>query len=198
MLTIALDLMGSFAFALSGGARAVERRFDLFGIVFLSFVAANTGGIVRDILIGAVPPAAIAVWHYAAIACLAGFVCWQFSGVIERLAAPVAVFDAIGLGFFAVTGTAKALDAGLTPAMAALLGMLSAIGGGLGRDILTAEPPMVLQRDIYAMAALLGASVVAGTYAAGLRGDVPAICGAVAASGLRLSAMRFGWNLPRK
>ncbi len=197
MLATVLDLAGSFAFALSGGTRAVERRFDPFGIVFLSFVAANTGGIVRDILIGAVPPAAISVWHYAAIACVAGFVCAKFRTSIERLAMPVAVFDAIGLGFFAVTGTRKALDAGLTPPMAALLGMLSAIGGGLGRDILTAEPPMVLQKEIYAVAALLGAVLVVVADAFGWQGMAPAVCGAVATSGLRLLAMRYDWNLPR-
>lgn len=192
-----LDLAGSFAFALSGGTRAVERRFDLFGIVFLAFVAANTGGIVRDLLIGAVPPAAIAVWHYAAVATAAGLLASQARGLIARIAAPVAVFDAVGLGFFAVVGTRKALEAGLNPVMAALLGMLTAIGGGIGRDVLTAEPPMVLLKEIYAVAALLGGLVVVAGELAGWPGPVSATIGATLATGLRLLAMRFDWNLPR-
>jgi uncharacterized membrane protein YeiH len=197
MVLTLLDLTGSFAFALSGGTRAVERRFDLFGIVFLAFVAANTGGIVRDLLIGAVPPVAIAGWHYAAVACLAGLAASWGRPIIARLAAPVAVFDAIGLGFFAVVGTRKALDAGLTPVMAALLGMLTAIGGGIGRDVLTAEPPMVLRREIYAVAALVGGLVVVAGDAVGWPGAASATLGAVVAIALRLVALRFGWNLPR-
>ncbi|NLH83653.1 MAG: trimeric intracellular cation channel family protein [Phyllobacteriaceae bacterium] len=197
MFLTLLDLAGGFAFALSGGTRAVERRFDLFGIVFLAFVAATAGGIVRDVLIGAVPPAAIASWPSAAVAVLAGLVASRARGLIARLATPVTVFDAVGLGFFAVVGTRKALDAGLTPVMAALLGMLTAIGGGIGRDVLTAEPPMVLRREIYALAALLGGAVVVLGDAVGWSNGLSATVGAVAATGLRLTALRFGWNLPR-
>lgn len=197
MFPTLLDLAGSFAFALSGGTRAVERRFDLFGIVFLAFVAANTGGIVRDLLIGAVPPAAIAVWHSAAVACAAGLVSSWARGPIARLAAPVVVFDAVGLGFFAVVGTRKALEAGLTPVMAALLGMFTAIGGGIGRDILTAEPPLVLRKEIYAVAALLGAAVVVVGDALGWSGAVSGTLGAGMATGLRLLSLRCRWNLPR-
>ena len=197
MFLTLLDLAGGFAFALSGGTRAVERRFDIFGIVFLAFVAANSGGIVRDLLIGAVPPAAIATWHSAAVAVVAGLVASRTRGLIARLAAPVAVFDAIGLGFFAVVGTRKALEAGLTPVMAALLGMMTAIGGGIGRDVLTAEPPMVLRKEIYAVAALLGGLVVVGGDLMGWPGALSATLGAIAATGLRLVAMRRGWNLPR-
>jgi uncharacterized membrane protein YeiH len=191
-----LDLVGTFAFALAGGTRAVEHRLDPFGVVFLAFVASTSGGIVRDLLIGAVPPIAIATWHYAAVACLAGLACTLAYRPIARLAAPVAVFDALGLGFYAVVGTRKALDAGLTPVMAALIGMLSAIGGGIGRDILTAQTPMVLRKEIYAVAALAGASVVAVGDPIGLPDAITAPIGAVLASGLRLVAMKRSWDLP--
>ncbi|TBW33419.1 trimeric intracellular cation channel family protein [Siculibacillus lacustris] len=197
MFLTLLDLVGSFAFALSGGTRAVERRLDPFGIVFLAFVASTSGGIVRDLLIGTVPPMAIATWHYAAIACLAGVACSLAYRPIARLAAPVAVFDAIGLGFYAVVGTRKALDAGLSPPIAALLGMMSAIGGGIGRDILTAQTPMVLRKEIYAVAALAGASVVAIGDALGLPDTLTAPIGALAATTLRLVAMKYDWNLPQ-
>lgn len=196
MFSLLLDLAGGFAFALSGGTRAVERRFDLFGVVFVAFVAANTGGIVRDLLIGAVPPAAITQWHAAAIACVAGLVCIVARRAIARLAAPVVVFDAIGLGFFAVVGTRKALDAGLTPVMAALLGMFTAIGGGIGRDILTAEPPLVLRKEIYAVAAALGGGVVIAGDALGWTPTLSETLGAVSAIGVRLMSLRWRWNLP--
>ena len=111
MFLTLVDFVGCFAFALSGGTRAVERRLDPFGIVFLAFVAATFGGIIRDVVIGAVPPVAFATWHYFAISCLAGFCCIFAHHLIARLAAPVAVFDALGLGLYVVVGTRKAMDA---------------------------------------------------------------------------------------
>ena len=193
-LTI-VDFVGCFAFAVSGGVRAVERRLDPFGIVFLAFVAATFGGIIRDVVIGAVPPVAFATWHYFAISCLAGLACIFAYKPIARLAAPVAVFDAIGLGLYVVIGTRKAMDAGLSPLMAAVLGMLTAIGGGIGRDILAAQTPMVLHKEIYALAALLGALVVSiGDYYH-LPDLLVAAAGAATATLLRLAAMRWDWNL---
>lgn len=196
MLIDALDSLGTFVFALSGGTRAVERRLDPFGVVFLSFVAANSGGVMRDVLIGAVPPAAIASWHALAISIAAGLLCFFFYRGIQRLAAPVAMFDAIGLGLFAVVGARKALDFGLDPLMAAVLGMLTAIGGGMARDVLTARTPMVLHREVYALAAFAGASLVTfGDFVA-----IPALitvpAGAALATSLRLVALRQDWNLP--
>jgi len=191
-----LDFLGTFVFALSGATRAVERRLDMFGVVFLAFVAATSGGIIRDLLIGAVPPAAIATWHYAAIAALAGVTCYYAYGLIERLSAPVAAFDAIGLGLFAVVGARKALDAGLQPLMAAGLGMMTAIGGGIARDVLTARTPMVLRKDIYALAALAGAALVSFGPDLGLDYAVTAPVGAVATTAFRLIALRRNWSLP--
>ncbi|MDK9695016.1 MAG: trimeric intracellular cation channel family protein [Siculibacillus sp.] len=196
MLLTVLDLVGSLAFALSGATRATERRLDPFGIAFLAFVASTSGGIVRDVLIGTTPPLAIATWHYCAVACLAAAATWFARGAIARLAAPVAFFDALGLGVFAVVGTRHALEAGLSPLMAAMLGMVSAIGGGIGRDILTAQTPMVLQKEIYALAALLGGLIVAFGGMLGLADAITATVGAALATGLRLIALKKGWNLP--
>ena len=112
--------------------------------MFLAFVAAASGGIARDVLIGATPPYALQTWTYSAVATLAGVICYFAAGYIRRLDAPVAVLDAVGLGLFAVVGARKALDYGLSPLMAAMLGMITAIGGGMARDILTAQTPICL------------------------------------------------------
>lgn len=196
MFLTLLDFVGCFAFALSGGIRAVERRLDPFGTVFLAFVAATFGGIIRDVVIGAVPPVAFTTWHYFAISCAAGLACYFAYGFIARLAAPVAIFDALGLGLYVVVGTRMAATAGLSPLMAAVLGMLTAIGGGIGRDILAVQTPMVLHKEIYALAALIGALIVSVGDAFGLP-DVPiALAGASAAILLRFAALRWNWNLP--
>jgi len=191
-----LDLTGTFVFALSGGVRGVQNRMDQFGVVFLAFVAAVSGGIVRDLLIGATPPAAILTWHYAAVSTLAGVICFYAYHSIVRLARPVAMFDALGLGLFAVVGARKALDAGLSPLMAALLGMLTAIGGGIAADVLTARPPMVLRREVYALAALAGASLLTFGDHVGIPDSITAPLGAALATGLRLIALSRNWHLP--
>ena len=197
MLFSTLDFFGTFVFALSGGVRAVENRMDPFGVVFLSFVAAVTGGIMRDVLIGAVPPVAIQSEAYVILAIIAGTICFYAYEQIIKLARPVAVFDAIGLGLFCVVGTGKALDAGLSPMMAALLGMLSAIGGGMAADILTARQPMVLQKEIYALAALAGTVVYAAGRQFGIDDLILAPLSALIATSLRLIAMNKDWHLPR-
>lgn len=197
MLLTTLDVVGTFAFALSGGVRAVENKMDAFGIVFLSFVAAVSGGILRDILIGSLPPVALQSELYVGIAILAGTICFFFYEQIVRMARPVAIFDAIGLGLFCVVGARKALDAGLSPVMSALLGMLTAAGSGIAADIMTARPPMVFQREIYALAALAGAAILTLGYQVGLPDAIIAPLAAVFAISLRLIAMAHDWHLPR-
>lgn len=196
MLLTTLDVIGTFAFALSGGSRAVESRMDPFGAIFLAFVAAVSGGMLRDTLIGATPVAALLSWHNAAIATVAGASCFFAHSWIVRLSRPVALFDAIGLGLFCVVGARKALDAGLSPLMAALLGMLTAIGGGIAADVLTARPPMVLRREIYALAALAGAALFTLSATVGVPDFVSAPIGAIFAIGLRLVALSYDWHLP--
>ncbi|WP_333823010.1 trimeric intracellular cation channel family protein [Pinisolibacter sp.] len=196
MLLTLLDFVGTFVFALSGGTRAVQHRLDPFGVIFLAFVAAASGGIVRDVLIGLTPPMAIATWHYCAISALAGIACYFAYGLITRLSAPVAVFDAFGLGLFAVVGARKALDAGLSPLMAAMLGMMTAIGGGIARDVLTAQTPMVLRREVYALAALAGAAVVTFGDHFGMPYPLTAPLGAAITTGVRLVAIGRDWHLP--
>ncbi len=195
-IVVVLDLVGTFAFAISGGTLAVRKRFDLFGVLVLSFTAAVTGGIVRDVLIGATPPVALANWHYLAVSCIAGLATFYRGDAIERMQNPVQLFDAVGLGLFAVTGATKALEAGLAPGGAMLLGMVTGIGGGMARDILAMRIPVVLQSDLYAVAALAGAAVVVvGSLMDGPQ-PVLLVCGAVLVFFLRFMAVRHGWRLP--
>lgn len=194
MLT--LDLVGTFVFALSGGAAAVKGRLDLFGVLVLSFAAGNAGGVTRDVLIGAVPPAAISDWRYLSVSLLAGLTTFFWYPILDRLHSPVLVFDGAGLALFAVSGAQKALAHGLEPVMAALLGMLTGIGGGMVRDLLVTEIPTVLRAELYAVAALAGSAVVVVGHALHLPPPATMIAGAVLCFGLRLLALSRGWRLP--
>jgi uncharacterized membrane protein YeiH len=196
LLIQALDPIGIFVFALSGALLGAQRGMDLFGVLVLAFVTAVSGGIMRDLLIGAVPPAAIAGWHALAISVAAGLLAFRFAALLDRLRSPVQFFDAAGLGVFAVTGTQKALEYGLTPLMAAVLGMVSGIGGGMVRDVLTAQVPGVLKSEIYAVAALAGAAVVAAGSFAGLSATATALPGIALCLFLRMMAIYRGWTLP--
>jgi uncharacterized membrane protein YeiH len=195
-LLLVLDLVGTFVFALSGATAGVRRRLDLFGVLVLSFAAANAGGMARDVLIGAVPPAALSDWRYLAVSLLAGVLTFYWDADVDRLQSSVLIFDALGLATFAVSGAQKALVHGLEPAMAALLGMLTGIGGGMVRDVLLAEIPTVLRADIYATAALAGAAVVVIGNLFALPSVPTAIAGAALCFGLRMIAIRRGWHLP--
>lgn len=196
LLVLILDLAGTFVFALSGATAGVRRRLDLFGVLVLSFVAANFGGIVRDVLIGAVPPAAISDWRYLGVSVLAGLITFWWAPSIERLSNPVRLFDAAGLALFAVVGANKALAHGLDPVMASLLGMLSGIGGGIMRDVLLNEVPLVLRADLYAVAALAGAAAVVIGDRLGLPTTAAMGVGAVLCFALRVAAIHYGWGLP--
>jgi uncharacterized membrane protein YeiH len=191
-----LDLCGTFAFALSGALAGVRRRLDVFGILVLSFAASSCGGISRDLLIGSTPPAALVDWRYLAVSLAAGLTVFFWSSLVEKLSHPVRLVDAMGLAFFAVAGTEKALAHGLGPLMAALLGMLTGVGGGVARDVLLAEIPAVLRSDLYAVAALAGAVLVVAGNMLQLPVVLTAVCGGLVCFGLRILAIRRGWRLP--
>ncbi len=196
LLTHVLDLGGTFVFAISGGVTAVRRKMDIFGVLVLAFAAGNAGGITRDLLIGAVPPAAISNWIYLAVSVLAGLIVFFRYPLIARLDHPVQWLDAVGLAFFAVAGTEKALAYGLNPVMAALLGVLTGIGGGMLRDALANEIPAVLRSDLYALAALAAAVIAAAGHVLHLHPAGPAIVGMLACFALRFMAIQHGWHLP--
>jgi uncharacterized membrane protein YeiH len=192
-----VDLGGTFAFAISGATAARREGLDLFGIVMIAYVTACGGGIARDLCIGVVPPAGLSQWRYlltAVIAALATIVAYH---QVERLDRPVRLFDAMGLGLFAVYGAHKALLATGNAEVAIILGMVTAIGGGLARDMLLVRVPVVLQREIYASAAFVGAALAV----LGERAGWPALWATwlpiLLCFALRYVALRRGWNLPR-
>jgi uncharacterized membrane protein YeiH len=195
-LLVAFDLGGTFVFALSGATAGVKHRLDLFGVLVLAFAAGNSGGIARDVMIGAFPPAAISDWRYVAVSILAGLITFYWYRTINRLSSPVLVFDAAGLALFAVSGAGKALAFHAGPVAATLLGMLTGIGGGMERDVLVREIPTVLRTELYAVAALIGAAAVVIGSMLHLPSSVAATAAAVLCFGLRFMAIRYDWQLP--
>ena len=193
---ITLDLLGTFVFALSGAAAGVKNKLDLFGLMVLAFAAGNAGGITRDLLIGSVPPAAISDWHYLGVSLLAGLVTFWWYPKIDVRSRALLLFDGAGLALFAVTGTQKALAAGLSPMMAALMGMLTGIGGGMLRDVLVNETPTVLRADLYAVAALAAGIVVVVGHVMHYPSFAVMIVGALLCFWLRVMAILRGWHLP--
>ena len=192
----AIDFIGTFAFAISGATAGVRRRLDLFGVLVLAFAAGTAGGITRDALLGATPPVALVDARYLAVCTLAGLATFFRHDLIERLRNPLQLSDAVGLGLFAVVGARKALEHGVGPVGAVMLGVLTGVGGGVLRDVLVTQVPGILQRELYAVAALLGALFVVVGDLLALPPQPVAVAGAAACFALRLLAMRRGWQLP--
>lgn len=192
-----LDLAGIFVFAISGAVAARQRDLDLFGIVALAFVTACGGGIVRDLCLGALPPVGLADWRYLALAILGALATIGAYGWVRRLRYPVLLFDALGMAMFAVAGTQKALGMGRNAETAILLGMFTAVGGGIIRDMLLGRVAVVLEREIYASAALLGALLVVLAQHFHWGTAWATWPGLLACFGLRYLSLRYGWNMPR-
>jgi uncharacterized membrane protein YeiH len=196
-LLLALDLTGTFAFALNGALTAVRAaRLDIVGVVTLGMITALGGGIIRDVLIDALPPATFGDWRYLVVAAGGGLVAFALGRRLDRLAGPIVVLDAAGLSLFAVTGASKALGFGLGAGQAVLLGAITAVGGGTLRDVLIGQVPTVLRSELYAIPALLAAAVTAATSRAGVYGVPAAVGAAVLCFAVRMLGVRFGWNAP--
>jgi uncharacterized membrane protein YeiH len=195
-LALMLDLGGTLVFALSGALLAVRKDFDVVGVAVLSISAGLGGGIVRDTLLGETPPRALQDERYLLTALVAALLGFFFHRTIERLTASFRLLDAVGLGFFAVAGTTLALEAGLGVVPAALLGVVTGAGGGILRDLLAGDVPLVLRSEVYALAALVGALAFAGADRL-VAGPAAASLGITATFALRLVAIRFGWHAPR-
>lgn len=192
-----VDLLGTAAFAFSGAIAAAERRLDLFGVYAVAFMAACGGGIVRDVCLGTLPPVAISDWRYLGCAAIAAVIGLGVLPTVERLKNPVAIFDSVGLGFFAVAGAHKAFLHTGHVETALVLGTVNAVGGGVMRDVLLNRVPVILEKDIYALAALAAATlqVVADANLV-LPSAAPWIAiGACLA--IRFAAIRYAWRLPR-
>lgn len=193
---VVLDLLGIFVFAIAGALVAVRKNLDVFGVLVLAGITGLGGGVLRDVLIGRTPPAALDDWRYLVVPIAAGLLAFVYHPALGKMEPSINVLDAFGLGLFCVTGAQKALDAGLGPAPAALLGMVTGIGGGILRDVLAGRVPAVFRGDLYAIPALAGAIVVVlGGYT-----DLPFVAVAFAGGGLcigwRLMAIWRHWQAP--
>jgi uncharacterized membrane protein YeiH len=196
-LLLALDLTGTFAFALNGALTAMRMaRLDIVGVVTLAMITALGGGIIRDVLIDSLPPATFSDWRYLAVAAGGGLVTFALGRRLERLNTPITVLDAAGLSLFAVTGASKALALGLGPAQAVILGALTGVGGGTLRDVLIRQIPSVLRSGLYAIPALVGATITVVAIRLGTYGIGAAIAAAAVCFGIRMLGVRFGINAP--
>ena len=198
---LVLDLAGTFAFAVNGGLVAVRvEHVDIVGVVTLGMITALGGGIIRDVLLGAVPPATFADWRYLAVAAVGGLVAFGFSGGLARFGSTVDVLDAAGLSLFAVTGAGKALALGVGPTQAVILGMVTGVGGGTVRDVLLRRVPAVLTSGLYAVPALVGAALVVVAARVGVQdllGAPAALVAAGACFAVRMLGLRLGLDAPR-
>ncbi|SEO40394.1 trimeric intracellular cation channel family protein [Trujillonella endophytica] len=196
-LLLALDLAGVFAFAVNGALTALRvARLDIVGVVTLGMITALGGGILRDILIDDLPPATFSDWRYLAVAAGGGLIAFAAAHRLDRLSTPITVLDAAGLSLFAVTGASKALDFGLGPAQAVILGAVTGVGGGTLRDVLVRQVPTVLSSGLYAVPALVAATVVAVAVELDAYGPPVAIGAAAACFAIRMLGVHFDLNAP--
>jgi uncharacterized membrane protein YeiH len=194
-LVLVLNLCGTFVFGISGGLAGVRARLDPFGVVVLAAVVGLAGGIARDLLIGR-PPANFRDWRYLAVVGAAGVVSWMAAPALRRMQPAIEVLDAAGLGLFSVTGASIALTFGLGAPEAVVLGAISGIGGGILRDLIVREIPQVLRSGLYAIPALIGATIEVVGQRAGAHGVVVPLVGATACFAVRLAGIRYDLNLP--
>jgi len=191
-----LDLIGTFVFALSGAVAARQKGLDVFGIFSIAFTVACGGGIIRDLCIGAIPPAGLTNWLYLITVFAATVIVIGFYRIVNILNQPVLLFDALGLSVFAVSGARKAIVFDNNYEVALLLGTVTAVGGGVIRDILLNRIPVILKKEIYASAAMVGALlVVAGDYLHYTK-EIVSATAIVVCFGLRFLGLHFHWNLP--
>jgi uncharacterized membrane protein YeiH len=197
-LLLIVDLLGTFLFGLEGATAATRGNLDLLGLMVLAFATALGGGILRDVLIGASPPNSVRDWRYPATAFLAAaFVFVWHASVVHIPASVMVTLDAAGLGLFAVAGAQKAIEYKISPLIAILMGGVTGVGGGTICDVMLARVPVVLRSDVYATAALLGATIVVLGLKFRIRPVVAMTVGAIACFMLRVVSVWQHWNLPR-
>jgi uncharacterized membrane protein YeiH len=195
-LLFGLDMVGTFVFALEGALAGIEGRLDLLGIAVLAFATALGGGLIRDVFIGALPPASLADWRYPLIAFAgAGAAVLEFVAFGRSNATGIAYVDAAGLALFAIAGTEKALVYHMHPLVAVLLGGISGVGGGIIRDVFLARVPLVLNADFYASAALIGAATMVIARSLRVPPAPAAVAGIATCFTLRILALTHHWHL---
>ncbi|AQA20630.1 hypothetical protein BTZ20_4700 [Rhodococcus sp. MTM3W5.2] len=196
MLLKVLELIGVVAFAASGALVGVSKRLDIFGVCLLGVFTAIGGGVIRDVLLGIHPPTALNTWPTFTTALVTSVIVFFLHPAFSKLRREILVLDAIGMGLFASSGAVIALAAGASNQAACLIGATTAIGGGVLRDMLVNEMPLLLHRDLYAVPALIGSTVTVACLEFGLTPNLGLVVGTVSASTVRLLALWRHWNLP--
>lgn len=192
------DLSGTLVFAVEGSMAGAAARLDVFGVLVIGFVTAVGGGLIRDLLLGETPPAALRSGVYVGVILLGSAIVIGIYGLVNKIPDRVlTTLDAFGLALFAVTGALKAVDKKLHLLPVVMLGVISACGGGVIRDVLLNRVPVVLTAHIYAVAAALGAALTVLLLKAGSSRAVALGVGIAACAGLRIISVEFDWNLPR-
>jgi uncharacterized membrane protein YeiH len=198
VVLLAVDLVGTFVFAVEGALAGIRGDLDLLGLLVVSFVTALGGGTVRDLLIGAVPPNSIRDWRYGATAFAGGGAVFCFYQSFQHVPQQLLItLDAAGLALFAMAGAAKALEFGINPMIAVLMGVLTGVGGGTIRDVLLTRVPGILNTDIYASAALAGSAVMVIGLALKVPRTIAMTVGGMCCFVLRMVAVARHWNLPK-
>lgn len=193
---VVADLIGIFAFAVTGALVAVRKHFDVFGVLVLAGVTGLGGGFLRDVLIGASPPASLTDWRYLAAPVAAGLLTFAFHPTVGRLARVVDLFDALGLALFSVTGALKAMAFGLGPVAAVMMGVVTAVGGGMMRDVLARNVPIVFSGGLYAFPSMAGAAIAVTLDQTGQSPALVLFAGAGTCLVWRLLAVRMNWSAP--
>src|SRR5580704_18052125 len=196
-LLLTVDLAGTFVFALEGAMTAIRFQLDFFGVMVLSFATALAGGVIRDLLIGAIPPASLRDWRYAALAFGGGTIAFFLYNVVQGIPGNLMmVLDATGLALFAIAGTEKALEHKMSGFIAVLMGTITGVGGGAVRDVLLAQVPRVLRAEVYATAAIVGSVCMVSCRKLKVSPTVSAILGGTVCFLLRVVSVWRHWNLP--
>ena len=191
------DYLGTAAFAVTGASKAIEHKADIFGIIVLATVVGVAGGITRDVIFGRFPTA-FSDPIYIVITVTVGIVMFFLYSYFKKRMNVWLVFDAIGLGVFSIIGASIAYQiVGLDFLPIMFGGVITAIGGGILRDVFVREIPIVFVKEVYAVASLIGIVIFYVILSSGVDMQVASIIGIIAATGIRLLAMKFNWNLPR-
>lgn len=197
LLVQVLDLFGTMAFAVTGAFKAIEHESDIVGIIILATITGVAGGVLRDVVFGRIPPVAIVNPLYVVITVVTGVAMFYLYRSLKKHWNLFLKFDAIGLGVFTIIGATFAYNLfGLNFLAMAFAGVLTAVGGGILRDVFVNEMPIVFVKELYATASFVGVVIFFGLLAAGISLNVAAIPSIVAVTALRLLAMKYNWNLP--
>lgn len=199
-----LELIGAAAFAVSGAMAAIEKKADIFGVLFLAVTTALGGGVIRDVLIGRIPPVMFVSYWYLLISVVAALAVFidaylrseKYKLHLDKLDAVNNVFDAIGLAVFTVSGMNAAMPVSDNVILVLFVGMCTGVGGGMLRDVMTNTMPKVLRKRVYAVASLIGGGLYYVMYVLDINQLLSIGCGMLVIFALRLFATIYKWNLP--